>query len=133
MNNTEVATENQNEEQTESAETLMTVEPGSITAEQLKELKQRAAKGEENWERLLRTTADFDNFKKRAAREKQDAIKYANESLLQKLVPILDNFDMALSATQAAQGDAVQSLQTGVNMIHQQLKNLLMEAGLAEV
>ena len=116
-----------------SAEPLVPVEPANLTVEQLEELKQRAAKADENWERLLRTTADFDNFKKRAAREKQDAIKYANESLLQKLIPILDNFDMALAAAQSTQNDAAQSLQAGVNMINQQLKTVLTETGLEEI
>src|ERR1700688_2515397 len=86
----------------EAAEPLVPVEPATVTPEQLDELKERAAKADEHWERLLRTTADFDNFKKRAAREKQDAIKFANEGLLQKLIPVLDNFDMALSAAQNA-------------------------------
>jgi molecular chaperone GrpE len=81
----------------------------------------------------LRISADFENFKKRATREKQEAIKFANESLLQKLIPVLDNFDMALSAAQTASGDAAQSLQTGINMIYQQLRNSLTEAGLEEV
>ena len=97
------------------------------------ELKERAAKADEHWDRLLRTTADFDNFKKRAAREKQDAIKFANESLLEKLVPVLDSLEMALAATQVAQADAGQSLQAGVSMIGQQLKQALTEAGLEEV
>jgi molecular chaperone GrpE len=115
-------------------EPLVALDPGTIAPEQLAELKERAAKADEHWDRLLRTTADFDNFKKRAAREKQDAIKFANESLLQKLIPVLDNFDMALAATQTtAKGDAVQSLQTGVNMIYQQLKSALTEAGLEEL
>jgi molecular chaperone GrpE len=120
-------------ESPDGAEPLIALEPGAITPEQLAELKDLAAKADEHWQRLLRTSADFENFKKRATREKQDAIKFANESLLQKLVPVLDNFDMALSATQAAQGDAAQSLQTGVNMIYQQLKSALGEAGLEEV
>ena len=81
----------------------------------------------------MRTTADFDNFKKRAAREKQDAIKYANESLLQKLIPVLDNFDMAMNATQSTSSDSAQSLQTGVAMILQQLKSAVQEAGLEEL
>jgi molecular chaperone GrpE len=127
--------EMENEKQTESNdEPLVALEPGTVTAEQLAELKERAAKADEHWNRLLRTTADFDNFKKRAAREKQDAIKFANESLLQKLIPVIDNFDMALAAAQStAKGEAVQSLQTGVNMIHQQLKAALTEAGLEEL
>src|SRR5215469_13788423 len=108
-----------------TAEPLVPVEPGNLTVEQLEELKQRAAKADESWERLLRTTADFDNYKKRAAREKQDAIKFANESLLQKLVPVLDTFDMALAAVQNGQAEAVKSLHTGISMVHQQLKKAL--------
>ena len=135
MNKNEIEIENagQAEAGEQNAEPLAPVELGNVTAEQLEELKQRAAKTDEHWDRLLRTTADFDNFKKRAAREKQDAIKFANESLLQKLIPVLDNFDMAIAATQNAQGQAAQSLQTGVNMIYQQLKNALAEAGLEEI
>jgi len=112
---------------------LVPVEPSTVNAEQLSELKERAAKADEHWERLLRTTADFENFKKRAAREKQEALKFANESLLQKLVPVLDNFDMALAAAQSGPGATPQSLQTGVSMIHQLLRNVLNEAGLEEV
>ena len=135
MNKTEVEVENQNENQGDAAanEQLAPVEQGTLTPEQFEELKQRAAKADEHWDRLLRTTADFDNFKKRAAREKQEAIRFANEGLLQKLIPILDNFDMALSAAQNTQADAVKSLQTGINMIHQQLRSALVDAGLEEV
>src|SRR5215468_11061006 len=104
-----------------SAEPLVTLEAATVTPAQLEELKDRAAKADEHWERLLRTTADFDNFKKRAAREKQDAIRYANEALLEKLVPVLDNFDAALSAVQTSSTGAGQSLQAGVEMIFQQL------------
>jgi len=123
----------QKTESTEPAEPLVPIEPATVTPEQLEELKTRAAKADENWERLLRTTADFDNFKKRAAREKQDAIRFANQALIEKLMPVLDNFDMALAATQTNSTDAGQSLQTGVAMIFQQLKTTLAEAGLEEV
>src|SRR5262249_51616463 len=115
------------------AEPLVHLEAGTVTDEQLEELKERASKADENWERLVRTTADFENFKKRATREKQEANRYANESLLQKLVSVLDNFDMALSAAQTGKTEAAQSLQTGISMIYQQLKNVLVEAGLEEV
>lgn len=116
-----------------AAEPLLVVEPATVTPEQLAELKARAARADENWDRLLRTTADFDNFKKRAAREKQEAVKYANEALLQKLVPVLDSLEMALAAAQTTGPDASQSLQTGVGMICQQIKAVLAEAGLEEV
>jgi molecular chaperone GrpE len=105
----------------------------ALTPEQLADLQARAAKAEENWDRLVRTSADFDNFKKRATREKQDAIKYATESLLQKILPVLDNFEMALAAAQNSSAASLQSLQDGVGMIHSQLKSTLTEAGLEEV
>ncbi len=105
----------------------------TATPEQLEELRIRAAKADEHWERLLRMAADFENFKKRAAREKQEATKFANEALIQKLIPILDNFDMAIAATQSGQNDTAQPLQAGIGMILQQLKAVLTEAGLEEV
>lgn len=103
-----------------------------LTEAQLKDLKTRAAKADDNWERLLRATADLDNFKKRAAREREEAIRFANEGLMKKLVTVLDNFDMAMAAAQA-QPDNTQSLQTGVAMIYQQLRQALTESGLEEV
>jgi len=92
------------------AEPLLPVESATVTPEQLQELKERAVRADENWDRLLRTAAEFENFKKRAAREKQEAVKYANETLLQKLIPVLESLDMALVAAQAAPPDAGQSL-----------------------
>ena len=114
-------------------EPLVPVKPAELTPERLEELEQQAARAEENWDRLVRVTADFDNFKKRAAREKQEAIKFANEALLQKLIPVLDHFDMALAAAQPGQDAAAQSLQKGISMVCQQLKAALAEAGLEEV
>src|SRR6267154_2562430 len=76
-----------------------------LTPEQLVELQTRAAKADENWERLLRATADLENFKKRAARERTEAVQFANAGLFQKLIPILDNFEMAQTAAQNAGGD----------------------------
>ena len=104
-----------------------------LTAEAVAELKAQAAKAKESYEQLLRTTADFENYRKRAARERQDAVKFANESLLQKLIPALDNFDMAIAAASGTKEGAAQSLQTGVNMILSQLRNTLTEAGLEEI
>ena len=117
------------------------VEVVPLSPEQIEDLKTRAAKADENWERLLRTTADFENFKKRAAREKTETAQYANFSLMQKLLPVLDNFDMALAAAQnvsrptgaAVEGDKLASLQSGVQMVQQQLRNALVEGGLEEI
>lgn len=120
-------------ENAETDEPLVALQPGTVAPEQLEELKARAAKADEHWDRLLRTTADFENFKKRAARERQDAVRYANEGLIEKLVPVLDNFEMAMAAAQSGPADSVRSLRDGVAMIHQQLKSALADAGLEEV
>jgi molecular chaperone GrpE len=117
----------------EGAEPLVPIEPPTVTAEQLEELKERAAKAGEHWERFLRASADFDNYKKRAAREKLEAARYANEALLQKLIPVLDSLEMALASAQGAPDQAVQSLHTGINMIQQQLRNALKDTGLEEI
>jgi len=114
-------------------EAEVAVEAGALTAAQLAELKQRAAQADEFRDRLLRTAADFENYKKRAARERADAQRYANESLLQKLIPVLDNFEAAQVAAQNGAADALQSLQAGIAMMHQQLKGVLADAGLEEV
>ncbi|MEY4916380.1 MAG: hypothetical protein RL616_293 [Verrucomicrobiota bacterium] len=118
---------------TENLPTENGAETAPLTVEQLAELKTRAAKADENWERLLRTTADFENFKKRAAREKTESAQYATASLLTKILPALDNFEMALAAAQSAKDDKLASLQSGVTMIQSQLKGILAEAGLEEI
>lgn len=101
--------------------------------EEIEQLRATAAKATENWDKLLRATADFENFKKRAARERQDAISYANAGLLQKLIPVLDNFEMALASTTAAPDAGAQSMQAGVKMIAAQLRAALVESGLEEI
>ncbi len=115
----------------ETAESLP--DDGPLTPEQLAELKARAAKADEHWERLLRTAADLENVRKRAVRDRQDAVRYANEALVAKLVPVLDNFDAAVTAAGAAAAGSADSLRVGVQMIHVQLRSVLAEAGLEEV
>ncbi len=114
-------------------EAVLPVEPGTLTPQQLDELKARAAKADEHWDRLLRTAAELENYRKRAARERQDAVRYANEALIQKLIPVLDAFEMAQNAAQNTAAESLESLHAGIAMIQQQLKNVLAEAGLEEV
>ena len=119
-----------------SESTTAAAEPvalAALTPEQIEELKTRAARADENWDRLLRTTADFENFKKRAARERIETAQSAAAALVQKLLPVLDHIEMAQAAAHTAKDDEPASLQTGVNMIQQQLKAILMETGLEEI
>src|SRR5262249_60470564 len=82
-------------------------------------------------ELALRSQADFENYKKRAAREKEDAVKYANGSLLQRLVSILDNFQLGLAA---AKTEGTQSpIYSGMVLVQKQLNDLLEENGLQAI
>ena len=79
----------------------------------------------------MRTAADFDNFRKRAAREKEDSIRYANTSLLGDLLPLIDNFELGLAAAKSAP-DAGAILQ-GLGMVARQFRDFLSSSGLEEV
>jgi molecular chaperone GrpE len=103
-----------------------------LSEEQTADLKARAAQSDEFRDRWMRVSADLENFRKRAAREKQEGIRHANEGLLHKLILIADNFDMALAASQT-ENATVQALQMGIKMIHSQFKSVLADAGLEEI
>ena len=79
----------------------------------------------------LRSQADFENYKKRAAREKEEAIKYANSSMLERLIAIIDNFELGLSA---ARGEGEKSpIFAGMNMVLKQLTDFLTDNGLQPI
>jgi molecular chaperone GrpE len=79
----------------------------------------------------LRARADLDNFRKRSLREKEDAIRYANNGLLEKLLPVIDNFELGLDAARNAT-DAASVLQ-GMSMVQRQLQDFIRSQGLEEV
>lgn len=79
----------------------------------------------------LRTQADFDNFRKRAAREKEDAIKFANASFLDRLIPILDNFELGLNAARTSAADS--PILAGMDMVAKQLGEFLTASGVEPV
>src|SRR5690348_6086586 len=81
-------------------------------------------------DRLLRLAADFDNYKKRAARERQEYVAFANERILKELIPILDDLERALSA--AEQHEEAQ-LEEGVRLVHRALAGLLERHGVAAI
>ena len=103
-----------------------------LSPEEIAQLKEKAAKADENWDKYLRIFADFENYKKRAIRERSDAVKYANEALVEKLLPVVDNFEAAIAATNAPNA-TMDSVKTGVNMIYTQLKSFLSDAGVEEI
>jgi molecular chaperone GrpE len=75
----------------------------------------------------LRARADLDNYRKRVAREKEDAIRYANNSLLESLLPILDNFELGLEA--AKNTPEATGIVQGLQMVRKQLEDFLRDHG----
>jgi len=81
-------------------------------------------------DRLLRLAADFDNYKKRAARERAEYVALANERLVKELLPILDDLERALNA---AEEHEEAQLEEGVRLVHRSLAQLLARQGLEEI
>jgi molecular chaperone GrpE len=78
-------------------------------------------------DRLLRALAEADNIRRRAQRDREDFVKYANESLLRDLIPVLDNLDRALEAARSTAGS--ESVVAGVELIQRELLRVLERAG----
>lgn len=89
------------------------------------ELEKQQSLSEEYLGRLQRLQADFDNFRKRTVKEKEDLAQYANETLVLILLPVLDNFERAL----AVSDQTVEDLRTGIEMIFKQFRDALCKAG----
>lgn len=92
------------------------------------ELQKLRAEAEEHKQRLLRTQADFDNFRRRTLKEKEELGKYASAKLITELLPVIDNFERALSTT--AENADLSSYAKGVEMIFRQLEGILETEGL---
>ena len=102
---------------------------------QLEILKERLAETEkqnkELEDRLLRLAAEFDNYKKRVAKEFEQIVKNANENLILKLIEGLDNFSRALEA--AKNNPDFKNFHYGVQLIYSQLQDTLTKEGLEEI
>jgi molecular chaperone GrpE len=98
---------------------------GSGSGDETGKLRQEVA---DLRDRSMRTLADFDNFRKRAERERQDLRRYAALEPLREFLGIMDNLELALSAT-----GSLEDLKRGVEMIHRQMQDLLRRNGAREI
>ncbi|MFA5385062.1 MAG: nucleotide exchange factor GrpE [Eubacteriales bacterium] len=94
-----------------------------------KNLAEQTARAEDYFQRLVRLQADFENFRRRTAREKEDFYKYAAEQLIESLLPILDNFELALAHGRETPG----KLFEGVEIIYRQIVDTLAAQGLTPI
>lgn len=97
------------------------------TLDPWEELEAEAAK----WKEIsLRTAAEMDNLRKRTTRDREDAIRYANQRLLEDLIPVIDNFEMGM---QAASQDTKSMIYIGMDMVRRQLNEFLTSQGVEEI
>ena len=90
-------------------------------------LEAKTREAEEHRDRYLRAAAEFDNARKRAAREREEYTRYASESVLREILPVLDNFERAL---QAARGEpAAAAVTAGVELTQRELLRVLEKFG----
>jgi molecular chaperone GrpE len=129
--------EEKKEEKSQDAplEAVEKVEEEEKEETQIDLLKERLAKSEEQAkeleDRLLRLAAEFDNYKKRMAKEFSYLIKNANENLILQLLDTLDNFQRALDSAKTS--DDYDSFHKGVELIYTHMKEILTKEGLKEI
>lgn len=105
----------------------------NASAEEIETGDQAQAMAEEvaRWRDLaVRTAADFDNFRKRVAREREEAVRFGNQDLLEQLIPILDNFEMGMMA---AASDTSSMIYIGMDMVRKQFNEFLAQQGVEEI
>ncbi|HEY7055581.1 MAG TPA: nucleotide exchange factor GrpE [Vicinamibacterales bacterium] len=109
----------------EQSEALETTNASAVeTSPELAELQRQR---DDYYERLLRKTAEFDNYRKRIDRERQQVSESAAADLLSELLPLVDDLERALKADVGAEG--IDAYRRGVELIHRQLLEILRKRG----
>lgn len=116
---------------TEAAEPC--VSPAETAVEQAADLDKLKAELNESNDKYLRLYAEFENYKKRVRKEKEEFLAYCNEDLLYELLPAIDNLDMALKHTSEGNPDALKSLKQGVENTLRELNRTLDKFGLKAI
>jgi molecular chaperone GrpE len=103
-----------------------------LSKKEFEQLKGEAQKGQENWDKLVRQQADFENIRKRLEKDKQDFAKFANEGIIVELLNILDDLERAIELASAKHED-ISAFLKGVEMILAHLYDLLKDHGVKPV
>ncbi|QAY66332.1 nucleotide exchange factor GrpE [Paenibacillus protaetiae] len=126
------------QEHNEATEAVESADAAEQAAEEPNETVQEDSRlaeleklAEENQQRYLRAQADFDNYRRRTMKEREELSAYASMKLITQLLPIVDNFERATAA--AAQGGDYESFTKGVDMIFRQLAQTLEQEGLKPI
>ena len=109
-----------------------TTKPAGSDLNNLKqELAAKELEAKSNYDRFLRQVAELDNFKKRTARERDDAIRFANEAMIKDLLPVVDNLERAVA--HAAGGGNGKPIVEGVEMVLKGLLDVLAKHGVTQI
>jgi molecular chaperone GrpE len=123
--------DDENEQQTAAEEAVVDVVDGDGEAEvALSDLERAEAKAAENWDRYLRTAAELENVRKRAARDVENAHRFALERFSRELLAVRDSFEMALAAADNA---SVESLLEGSEATLKVLISTMQQFGIEEL
>jgi molecular chaperone GrpE len=95
------------------------------------ELEKVSAELEETKDRFLRGLADFDNYKKRVTREREQLVRCANEDLIKRMLEVVDNLERALAA--ASETEDLEGFKKGVELIYKHLREVLTKEGLCPI
>ncbi len=106
-------------------------ERDSKATDELKELKEKAAKYDELWNKYLRACAEFDNARKRWEKEKTEIVKFANYALIKELIVIMDELEHAMTAIKEHSQD--KEIQKGIELTYNNLYSILKKEGLAPI
>jgi molecular chaperone GrpE len=90
-------------------------------------LEEAEKKAADNYDKYVRTVAELDNYRKRAAREKADAIQYGNENLLRDILPLVDSMDRALE--HSCKSEDFEAFRKGLGLLQGQLLGCLQKHG----
>ncbi|RJX38257.1 nucleotide exchange factor GrpE [Paenibacillus pinisoli] len=118
------------EEQNQAEESAQT-EEANIEGNDNPRIAELEKQAEEAQQRYLRAQADFDNFRRRTMKEKEELAQYASMKLIEQLLPVVDNFERAIAASGA--NNDYESLAKGVDMIFRQLSQTLDAEGLKPI
>ncbi|MCK4401809.1 nucleotide exchange factor GrpE [bacterium] len=108
-----------------------TEKKSKYTVKELKKLEEKSKLCDERHDQLLRLHAEFDNFKKRTAREYGALAKFANEKLINEILPVIDNFKRADDSADKANN--IKDIKNGIKLVLKQFEDILRQNGLEEI
>jgi molecular chaperone GrpE len=102
-----------------------------IPEKELEELRKKAEERDEYYNKWLKVHAEYENTRKRIEKEKWEHMKFSNEELISQLFPIVDNFDMALTAMEKAEDK--EAVMVGIKLVQKEFHKILDENGVEKI